>query len=86
MLGSGTTARVIKGPREASQLSGIQYVTQSPNCPTCLSREPRWSHAMPQEGEPFSQTVHAHLIMMTEPCEKATDWTPVAQLPTNTKN
>jgi hypothetical protein len=58
MPGSGTTARVIKGPREASQLLGIQYIAHLPNCPTRPPREPRQSHTMPREGEPFSQTVH----------------------------
>jgi hypothetical protein len=56
--GSVTMARVIKGPMEASQLPGIQYVTHPPNCPTHLPREPRQSHVAPREGEPFLQTVH----------------------------
>jgi hypothetical protein len=67
---SSTTVRVIKGPREASQLLGIQYFTQSPNCPT------RRSHATHREGEPFSQMIHSPFNHDNRTVYKATDWAP----------
>jgi hypothetical protein len=73
---SSTTVRVIKGPREASQLLGIQYFNQSPNCPTRLPREPRRSHATHREGEPFSQMIHSPFNHDNGTVYKATDWAP----------
>jgi hypothetical protein len=61
MPGSGTTARVIKDPKEASQPPWQSIRHPSANCPTCLLREPCWSHTTPREDEPFSQTAHGPL-------------------------
>jgi hypothetical protein len=81
MPGSGTMARVIKGPEEASQLPWHSIRRPLANCPT----HPRRSRVSPTpclEKTNHSCRMYAvHLIMAREPCERATDWAPVAQLP-----
>jgi hypothetical protein len=54
MPGSGTMARVIKDPKEASQLLWHSICHPSTNYPTRSLRELHRSHAMPWESEPFS--------------------------------
>jgi hypothetical protein len=76
---SGTTAWVIKGPKEASQSPWQSIRRPSTNCPTHLSREPWWSHTTPREDEPFSQIAHGPLNHGKRAVRKG-------QLPTFVKN
>jgi hypothetical protein len=84
MPGSSTTARVIKGPREASQL--LWHSIHRPSAPL-VPRESRVG-LTPRLGKTnrSRRRFTVHLIMASEPCERATDWVPVAQLPTYAKN
>jgi hypothetical protein len=86
MLGSGTMARVIKGPGRPLNSHGIQYISQMPNYPTRLPREPR--RLIPYLGKTNRSLrwFNVHLITTSESSDRATNWAPVAQLTMNVKN
>jgi hypothetical protein len=86
MPGSGTTAQVIKGPREASQLLWHLIHRPSTQLPHSPPRGPH--HLMPRLGKTnrSRKRYTIHFITASESCEKATNWAPVAQLPTYAKN
>jgi hypothetical protein len=69
MPGSGTMARDTKGPREASQLLGIQYVTQSPNCPLVSQGSRVGLTPRLEKANCSRRRFTPHLIMTMEPCE-----------------
>jgi hypothetical protein len=79
-------ARVIKGPGRPLNSHGIQYVAQTPNCPTRRPREP--CRLIPYLGK-MNHSLRrftVHLTMASESSDRATNWAPVAQLPMNVKN